>query len=154
MRGGYGRLLQNLISNALKYTLSVRLPPSFGRGPHRGLGTGRGIPPEHQRTVFAEPRRLDQGARVARGLGLGLSIVECLGRVLSHPVGLRSCPGRESVFFETTPLGRAQPIPRCARWRNDATAPSTQLETSGTKITACRLSATDDVSAPAPRAGG
>ena len=69
--------------------------------------TGLGIPPEHERAVFAEFRRLDQGARVARGLGLGLSIVERLGRVLEHPVGLRSRPGKGSVFLVTAPLGRA-----------------------------------------------
>ena len=74
--------------------------------------TGLGIPPEHERAVFAEFRRLDQGARVARGLGLGLSIVERLGRVLEHPVGLRSRPGKGSVFFVTAPLGRAALKPR------------------------------------------
>ena len=74
--------------------------------------TGLGIPPEQQRAVFAEFERLDQGARVARGLGLGLSIVERLGRVLDHPVGLRSRPGKGSVFFVTAPLGRAALKPR------------------------------------------
>jgi CheY-like chemotaxis protein len=44
---------------------------------------------------------------VASGLGLGLSIVERLGRVLEHAVGLRSRPGKGSVFFVTAPLARA-----------------------------------------------
>src|SRR5580658_893941 len=110
------RLLQNLISNALKYTLSGRVLV----GCRRASGavrieiwdTGLGIPPEHERAVFAEFRRLDQGARIARGLGLGLSIVERLGRVLEHAVGLRSRPGKGSVFFVTAPLGRAAPESR------------------------------------------
>ena len=110
------RLLQNLISNALKYTLSGRVLVGCRRvrrrGPDRGLGHRLGIPPEHERAVFVEFRRLDQGARVARGLGLGLSIVERLGRVLEHPVGLRSRAGKGSVFFVTAPLGRAAPKPR------------------------------------------
>ena len=105
------RLLQNLISNALKYTLRGRVLVGCRRfsGAARieVWDTGLGIPPEHERAVFAEFRRLDQGARVARGLGLGLSIVERLGRVLEHPVGLRSRPGKGSVFFVTAPLGRA-----------------------------------------------
>jgi CheY-like chemotaxis protein len=39
--------------------------------------------------------------------GLGLSIVERLGRVLEQPIGLRSRPGKGSVFSVTAPLGRA-----------------------------------------------
>ena len=110
------RLLQNLISNALKYTLSGRVLVGCRRVPGAARievwDTGLGIPPEHERAVFAEFKRLDQGARVARGLGLGLSIVERLGRVLEHPVGLRSRPGKGSVFFVTAPLGRAAPQAR------------------------------------------
>jgi CheY-like chemotaxis protein len=105
------RLLQNLISNALKYTLSGRVLVGCRRvaGAVRieVWDTGLGIPPEHERAVFVEFKRLEQGARVARGLGLGLSIVERLGRVLEHAVGLRSRPGKGSVFFVTAPLGRA-----------------------------------------------
>ncbi len=112
------RLLQNLISNALKYTLSGRVLVGCRRVPGAARievwDTGLGIAPENQRAVFAEFRRLDQGARVARGLGLGLSIVERLGRVLEQPIGLRSCPGKGSVFFVTAPLGQAAPKPRKA----------------------------------------
>ena len=44
--------------------------------------TGIGIPYAKRRAVFKEFHRLDQGARVARGVGLGLSIVERIARVL------------------------------------------------------------------------
>jgi signal transduction histidine kinase len=105
------RLLQNLISNALKYTLKGRVLVGcrrvHGAARIEVWDTGLGIPPDKQRAVFAEFQRLDQGARVARGLGLGLSIVERLGRVLEHPIGMRSRPGKGSVFFVTAPLGRA-----------------------------------------------
>ena len=67
------RLLQNLVSNAIKYTLSGRVLVGCRR---RGgalrievWDTGIGIPPEQERAVFDEFQRLDQGARVARGLG-------------------------------------------------------------------------------------
>jgi signal transduction histidine kinase len=110
------RLLQNLISNALKYTLNGRVLVGCRRVPGAARievwDTGLGIPPEHQRAVFAEFKRLDQGARVARGLGLGLSIVERLGRVLEQPIGLRSRPGKGSVFFVTAPRGHAAQKPR------------------------------------------
>ena len=105
------RLLQNLISNALKYTSRGRVLVGCRRVPGAARievwDTGLGIAPEHERTVFAEFKRLDQGARMAPGLGLGLSIVERLGRVLEQPIGLRSRPGKGSVFFVTAPLGRA-----------------------------------------------
>ena len=105
------RLLQNLVSNAIKYTLKGRVLVGCRRTPGavriEVWDTGLGIPADRQRAVFEEFQRLDQGARVARGLGLGLSIVERLGRVLDHPIGLSSRPGRGSVFFVTAPIGDA-----------------------------------------------
>ncbi len=107
------RLLQNLVSNAVKYTLQGRVLVGCRRvsGAARieVWDTGLGIPLEQQRAVFQEFQRLDQGAKVARGLGLGLSIVERLGRVLGHPIGLRSRSGKGSVFTVTAQLGAAKP---------------------------------------------
>jgi signal transduction histidine kinase/CheY-like chemotaxis protein len=107
------RLLQNLVSNALKYTLKGRVLVGCRRAGGEVRievwDTGLGIPRDRQRAVFEEFQRLDQGARVARGLGLGLSIVERLGRVLGHPVGLNSRPGEGSVFSVTAPRGEAAP---------------------------------------------
>ncbi|MBP0645240.1 sensor histidine kinase, partial [Mycobacterium tuberculosis] len=50
--------------------------------------TGVGIPVQKRREIFKEFHRLDQGARIARGLGLGLSIVERIARVLSHTIAI------------------------------------------------------------------
>ncbi|MCB8822758.1 PAS domain-containing hybrid sensor histidine kinase/response regulator [Microvirga rosea] len=112
------RLLQNLISNAIKYTPGGRvLVGGRRRGTHLILeiwDTGLGIPPSKQRIVFREFQRLDQGAKVARGLGLGLSIVERLGRVLSHPVTLKSEAGRGSVFRVEVPVVAALPASHAA----------------------------------------
>ena len=91
------RLLQNLVSNAIKYTPSGRVIVGTAGAAHISIlevwDTGLGIPPSKQRIVFREFQRLDQGAKVARGLGLGLSIVERICRVLGHPVTLRSEAG-------------------------------------------------------------
>jgi CheY-like chemotaxis protein len=62
-----------------------------------------------QKVVFHEFQRLDQGAKVARGLGLGLSIVERIARVLDHPLRLASEPGRGTVFRIEAPIVAAQP---------------------------------------------
>ncbi|KAA2238326.1 hybrid sensor histidine kinase/response regulator [Salinarimonas soli] len=102
------RLLQNLVSNAIKYTPSGKvLVGARRRGGTLRLevrDTGLGIPPSKQRLVFREFQRLDQGARVARGLGLGLSIVERIARVLAHPLALASQPGRGSTFSVEMPV--------------------------------------------------
>jgi signal transduction histidine kinase len=107
------RLLQNLVSNAIKYTPEGRVLVGCRR---RGKAlridiydTGLGIPQSKKRAVFKEFHRLDQGARVARGVGLGLSIVERIGRVLDHPVDMESTVRRGSRFSVAVPLAPAAP---------------------------------------------
>jgi signal transduction histidine kinase/ActR/RegA family two-component response regulator len=106
-----GRLLQNLVSNAIKYTPSGRVLVGCRR---RGAllhidvcDTGIGIPRSRQRAVFKEFHRLDRGARVARGVGLGLSIVERIARVLDCEVLLQSAPDRGSRFSVAVPRATA-----------------------------------------------
>ncbi len=96
------RLIQNLVSNAIKYTVSGKVIVGVRR---RGtdaiievMDSGIGIPPSKYRTVFKEFARLEEGARTAAGLGLGLSIVDRISRVLSHPVELISTPGKGTLF--------------------------------------------------------
>jgi Na+/proline symporter/signal transduction histidine kinase/CheY-like chemotaxis protein len=101
------RLLQNLISNAIKYTPSGRVLVGCRRRGDRlrvdVYDTGIGIPQTKHRAVFKEFHRLDQGARVARGVGLGLSIVQRIARVLNCEVTLRSSPGQGSCFSVAVP---------------------------------------------------
>ena len=80
------RLIQNLVSNAIKYTRTGRILVGVRR---RGelaeiqvFDTGIGIAADKLNTVFREFTRLDEGAREAQGLGLGLSIVDRIARVL------------------------------------------------------------------------
>jgi len=121
------RLLQNLISNAIKYTRTGRVLVGCRRRGERlridVYDTGIGIPPDKRRAVFAEFHRLDRGAKVARGLGLGLSIVERIARVLEHPIALASQVDRGTHFSIEVPvtptvLGETrQPDPRIDRGR-------------------------------------
>ena len=69
--------------------------------------TGVGIPVLKRGEIFKEFHRLEQGARIARGLGLGLSIVERLARVLNHGIALDSNAGGGSVFSVTVPTAKA-----------------------------------------------
>ncbi len=71
--------------------------------------TGIGIPADKQKAVFREFERLDAGIGEAPGLGLGLSIVERMARVLGHTVTLGSKPRKGSVFAVTAPLAAPPP---------------------------------------------
>ena len=105
------RLLQNLISNAIKYTPSGRVLVGCRRhGASLRIGiydTGVGIPVRKRSEIFKEFHRLEQGARIARGLGLGLSIVERLARVLKHGIALDSNVSGGSHFSVTVPIASA-----------------------------------------------
>jgi CheY-like chemotaxis protein/anti-sigma regulatory factor (Ser/Thr protein kinase) len=107
------RLLQNLVSNAVKYTPRGRVLVGCRR--QRGrlridvYDTGLGIPHSKKRAIFQEFQRLAQGAKVARGLGLGLSIVERIARVLDHKVTVTSAVGRGSRFSVEVPLSAVVP---------------------------------------------
>jgi Na+/proline symporter/signal transduction histidine kinase/ActR/RegA family two-component response regulator len=114
------RLLHNLVSNAIKYTPSGRvLVGCRRRGTHMRFDvydTGIGIPADMREHIFKEFRRLDSGARMARGVGLGLSIVERIARVLHIDVRVRSEPGRGSHFSVAIPKAAAAAVvPRRTR---------------------------------------
>jgi Na+/proline symporter/signal transduction histidine kinase/CheY-like chemotaxis protein len=105
------RLLQNLISNAIKYTPRGRVLVGCRRRGHSlqiGIyDTGVGIPVQKRGEIFKEFHRLEQAARIARGLGLGLSIVERLARVLNHGIAIDSNTSGGSVFSVTVPTAKA-----------------------------------------------
>jgi signal transduction histidine kinase len=116
------RLLQNLVSNAIKYTPNGRVLVGCRR--HDGglridvYDTGLGIPASKKQAIFQEFHRLEQGAKAARGLGLGLSIVERIARVLDYKITVNSSIGRGSQFSVEVPLSAAIPPrqqPRVAR---------------------------------------
>ncbi|CAN7195289.1 PAS domain-containing hybrid sensor histidine kinase/response regulator [Rhizobium sp. LjRoot30] len=107
------RLIQNLVSNAIKYTLNGKVLVGARRQGNQVviqvLDSGIGIPSSKFRTIFKEFARLDEGARTAAGLGLGLSIVDRISRVLNHPVNLHSIPGRGTDFRVRMPLDLSVP---------------------------------------------
>ena len=103
------RILQNFLSNAIRYTSSGRLLLGCRRdGNHLRIEVhdqGPGIPESLQKEIFEEFRRLDDGVGNDRGAGLGLAIVERIGRLLGHPITLHSTLGRGSVFAVSVPIG-------------------------------------------------
>ncbi|WP_454288248.1 PAS domain-containing hybrid sensor histidine kinase/response regulator [Rhizobium arsenicireducens] len=108
------RLVQNLVSNAIKYTPSGRVLVGARRKGQevviQVMDSGIGIPSSKFRTVFKEFARLDEGMRTASGLGLGLSIVDRIARVLHHPVQLFSKQGKGTTFRVVMPLDKSAPV--------------------------------------------
>ena len=115
------RLLQNLLTNACRYTPKGKV--LFGarrRGKFVEIqvaDTGIGIPRDKHDEIFAEFRRLADLAGGTKGYGLGLSIVRRISRLLDHPVQVRSRVGMGSVFSVLVPLAetKGQPQPLHAR---------------------------------------
>ena len=102
------RIVQNLMSNAVKFAPGrCVLVGCRRRGDQLRIevhDTGCGIPGDKLQSIFLEFERLGQDGGKAPGLGLGLSIVERIARMLDHPLEVRSELGRGSVFALTAPL--------------------------------------------------
>jgi PAS domain S-box-containing protein len=107
------RILQNFLSNAVCYTRTGRILVGCRRHGDRVTievwDTGIGIPEDQLEVIFEEFRRGTEDADCPPGLGLGLAIVERIGKVLDHRVAVRSWPGRGSVFSVSLPLGAPSP---------------------------------------------
>jgi two-component system CheB/CheR fusion protein len=98
------RIIRNLLVNALRYTSSGRVLMGCrrigGRVRVEVWDTGPGIPADKLGAIFREYYQLDQPqATAVKGLGLGLSIVAKTAELLRLRVGVRSRPGKGSVFF-------------------------------------------------------
>ena len=106
-----GRIVQNLVSNAVKYTqpggkVLVGLRRRGNRMRLDVIDTGIGFNKDQHRLLFAEFSRLERGARMAQGLGLGLSIVQRLVSALGLTLELDSREGRGSRFSLFLPATR------------------------------------------------
>jgi len=107
------RVLQNLVSNAIKYTTKGKVLVGVRRHGNRLTvevrDTGPGIPKGKRSLIFKEFERLEETAHSVRGLGLGLAIVERIGKVLGHAIDMQSVPGRGSMFSVELPQADARP---------------------------------------------
>ena len=110
------RIVRNIVSNAVRYTERGRVVVGCRRAGDRlsvqVWDTGRGIPPDKQQRVFEEFYQLDNPERDrAKGLGLGLAIVQRLAALLEAPLALASTPGKGSVFKLGLVLSDGAPEP-------------------------------------------
>lgn len=96
-------MVQNLVSNAVKYAPGARILVGVRRQAEtlriEVLDTGPGIMATDQVRVFQEFVRLEaRGSEHVEGLGLGLCIVKRLGDLLKLETGLTSRPGKGACF--------------------------------------------------------
>jgi len=128
------RVLQNFLSNALRYTRhgSVLLGARRAGDEVRieVWDTGPGIAAEQRARVFGEFQRLEQPSPWGeKGLGLGLSICDRIAAMLDHRLALHSRPGHGSCFAIVVPRAAAAPPRRQAvhRGGSDEQLPLTVL---------------------------
>ena len=105
------RILQNLISNAIRYTETGRVVVGLRRKPNDRArievwDTGPGIPEKDQQSIFQEFHRLGVSASASAGMGLGLAIVDRACAQLGHPIHLKSQVGRGTCFGIDLPVAR------------------------------------------------
>lgn len=107
------RVLQNLISNALRYTDAGKVLVGARREGETVrilvADTGCGVAEADRSLIFEEFRR-SSASRSNSGLGLGLSIVRRIAALLEHPVEFTSEVGRGSVFSIAARRVRMRPL--------------------------------------------
>jgi two-component system sensor histidine kinase GlrK len=103
-------VLENLLSNALKYTpdgglitIAVRHRADTNCVEVAVSDTGRGIPESGLQEVFEKFRRVDDGKGAVRGTGLGLAIVKHIINAHGGRIWAESEFGRGSTFTFSLP---------------------------------------------------
>jgi Na+/proline symporter/signal transduction histidine kinase/CheY-like chemotaxis protein len=97
------RILQNYLSNGLRYTqrggVLVGCRKRGGELEIAVYDTGPGIAAHQRQKMYAEFSRLQQDSPWGeKGLGLGLSICDRLAKLMQHTLSFASHPGRGSMF--------------------------------------------------------
>jgi PAS domain S-box-containing protein len=97
------RILQNYLSNALRYTerggVLVGCRKRGGELEITVFDTGPGIRLHQRQQMYAEFSRLEHDSPWGeKGLGLGLSICDRLAKLMQHTLSFASHPGRGSMF--------------------------------------------------------
>ncbi|WP_282606048.1 NahK/ErcS family hybrid sensor histidine kinase/response regulator [Pelagibius sp. Alg239-R121] len=109
------RILQNFVSNAVRYTSEGQVLLGCRRKANalsiEIWDTGPGIREEHQRAVFDEFQRfVHPNSGNDTGFGLGLAIAKRSARILNHPLKLRSVAGQGAMFAVEVPYGRVNSL--------------------------------------------
>jgi signal transduction histidine kinase len=116
-----GRMLRNLVENAIRFTPAGGIIDIFARDRNTELllivkDTGIGIPEDRRHEIFRAFQQLNNPERDrSKGSGLGLAIVDRMSRLLGHALVLESTPREGSTFsiaVPKAPLGGSAPAQR------------------------------------------
>lgn len=107
------RIIQNLVSNAVKYTVSGKVLLTVRRVKGQArisvYDTGIGISPAQQSLIFSDFYRT--GESEEHGVGLGLGVVRRLSQQMKSTIRVSSVPGRGSCFWLDLPICAPAPQP-------------------------------------------
>jgi len=103
------RILENLISNALKFTKStgtirVRVQSNATAATISVSDDGEGIPRDQHERVFEKFGQTDSGGKHRHSTGLGLAFCRLAVEAHHGKIGLESEPAKGSTFWFTLPV--------------------------------------------------
>lgn len=117
-------IIQNLVTNAIRYTSSGRVLVGCRRSGEsvriEVLDTGTGISEKNLKLIFNEFQRIQNPAdNEKQGLGLGLAITQRLAEILDHPLRVRSQLDVGSCFSVLVPRyhGQVLSLPKTKVWQ-------------------------------------
>lgn len=112
---GIRQIMDNLIDNAIKYSLEDGLVQTFIKIENKRVilsvqDNGLGISEEHLERIFERFYRVDKArSRELGGTGLGLSIVKHLVNAFGGTIEVSSHPDEGTTFIVTLPLAESSP---------------------------------------------
>ncbi len=117
-------IIQNLVTNAIRYTSSGRVLVGCRRLGEsvriEVLDTGTGISEDNLKLIFNEFQRIQNPAdNEQQGLGLGLAITQRLAEILEHPLKVESQLNQGSRFSIVVPryYGQVLSLPKNRTWQ-------------------------------------
>jgi hypothetical protein len=108
----FRRLMEILLSNAVKFTHSGEVAIGVGPGPRIWVrDSGIGISQEQQAVIFQPFKQVDESlARKHPGMGLGLAVAYHLANAMKGVLSVTSQPGKGSVFSFKLPASVTKQI--------------------------------------------